>query len=75
MLQALNTNTHLKKTFTFSQLSQKIKDENGDGTIVFVDDGNESSLPAAELAAFEEYLPLAEKEVNYIRVLLGKNCI
>ena len=73
MLQTLNTNT--KKTFTFSQLSQKIKDENGDGTIVFVDDGNESSLPAAELAAFEEYLPLAEKEVNYIRVLLGKNCI
>ena len=45
------------------QLSQKLKDENGDGTIVFVDDGNESGLPATELAAFEEHLPLAEKEV------------
>ena len=44
------------------QLAQKIKEENGDGNIVHVDDGGEQAI--AELDAFEKYLPLKEKKVK-----------
>ncbi len=47
----------------FSQLAQTIKDENGDGDIVYVDDGSETSLPDSELSLFEKFLPVKDKNV------------
>ena len=45
-----------------SQSAQKIKEENGGGTIVTVGDGEEGSLEADEMEALEAFLPMAQKQ-------------
>ena len=47
---------------SLSQSAQKIKEENGGGTIVTVNDGEEGSLEADEMEALEAFLPLAKKQ-------------
>ena len=49
------------------QLAQKLKDENGEGHIVIVEDGQEQQLETEEKAAFEKLLPLASKQVSTLR--------
>ena len=44
------------------QSAQKIKEENGGGTIVTVNDGEEGSLEADEMEALEAFLPMAKKQ-------------
>lgn len=47
-----------------SQLAQKIKEENGGGEVVVVDDGHEKGLNPDELEVFNEHLPIASKKVK-----------
>ena len=46
------------------QLAQTIKDENGGGEIVVVNNGAEANMTADELKAFETLLPLSQKLVK-----------
>ena len=46
------------------QLAQTIKDENGGGEIVVVNNGTETEMTADELSAFEKFLPLSKKVVK-----------
>ena len=46
------------------QLAQSIKDENGGGEIVVVNNGAEANMTADELKAFETLLPLSQKLVK-----------
>ena len=48
--------------FSLPQSAQKIKEENGGGTIVTVGDGEEGSLEADEMEALEAFLPMAQKQ-------------
>ncbi len=48
------------------QMAQKIKDENGEGEIVHMDDGNEQAISPEELEAFEKHLPLGSKQVGLV---------
>ena len=41
-----------------------MKEENGGGEVVIVDNGQESTLPSEEKNAFEKFLPLANKKVS-----------
>ncbi len=50
-----------------AKLAQKIKEENGEGNIVTVDDGGEHAI--AEIDAFETYFPLKEKKVRSLLLL------
>lgn len=45
------------------QLAQTLKEEHGDGIIVFVDDGAEQNMPEEERNKFEEFLPIKDKQV------------
>lgn len=45
-----------------SKSAQKIKEENGGGTIVNVNDGEEGSLEADEKETLEAFLPMAKKQ-------------
>ncbi len=47
-----------------AKLAQKIKEENGEGEIVHVEDGNEQATPAEQIAAFERHLALSAKAVK-----------
>lgn len=49
-------------SISFSQSAQKIKEENGGGTIVNVNDGEEGSLEADEKETLEAFLPMAKKQ-------------
>ena len=44
-------------------MAQTLKDENGEGTVVIVNDGEESQLRGEEKRAFDKLLPLASKKV------------
>ena len=43
-------------------MATKLKEENGDGTIVLIEDGNERAMALDELEAFEALLSLASKQ-------------
>ncbi len=46
-------------------MANKLREENGiKSTVVIVEDGNENSLVEAEAAAFNNLLPLGEKNVR-----------
>ena len=45
-------------------MAAKLKDEHNASSIVFVDDGQEKSLPACEQAIFNVYLKLSDRKVK-----------
>ena len=47
------------------QLGQTIKDENGSGSVVVITSGQESQMSYQEKVAFEAFLPLNQKQVQF----------
>ncbi|KAG1662657.1 Villin-1 [Nymphon striatum] len=47
-----------------AKFAQHLKEENGGGTILVVDDGKENEMTNSEKEYFNEYLPLKEKDVK-----------
>ena len=47
------------------QLGQTIKDENGSGSVVVITSGQESQMSYQEKVAFEVFLPLNQKQVQF----------
>lgn len=52
-----------------AKLAQSIKEENGGGTVVIVDDGAENALPQSEMQLFDSFLPIGSKAVSYVYIL------
>ena len=55
---------HIHSKYSNLQLAQTIKEENGCGEVVVVNNGAETEMTADELSAFEKFLPLSKKEVK-----------